>query len=137
MKTILLVEDSRMVRTILEKDLTRAGYRVITAADGEHGLQSAQQCRPDLVLLDMLLPKITGLDVLRTLKSDDATSALPIIALTGLSKGNADKLKKQGAAAFFEKSDQTLQGGSGELIELIERVITGSDHNSASRSAEK
>ncbi|HKW18807.1 MAG TPA: response regulator [Terriglobales bacterium] len=124
MKTILLVEDSRLHRTVIERDLTRAGYRVVTAADGEHGLRCAQQQLPDLILLDMLLPKITGLDVLRALKNDDLTSAVPIIALTGLSKGNAERLRKNGVAAFLEKTDQTLQGGSARLIQLIADVIS-------------
>jgi CheY-like chemotaxis protein len=130
MKTILLVEDSRIVRTVLEKDLTRAGYRVITAGDGELGLQSARQNCPDLILLDMLLPKLTGVDVLRELKVNDTTRAVPVIALTGLSKGNAERLKKAGAAAFFEKSDRTLQDGSSDLIALIKLVMV----NSAPRS---
>ncbi|HJT69138.1 MAG TPA: response regulator [Terriglobales bacterium] len=123
MKTILLVEDSRMVRTLLEKDLTRAGYRVISAGDGELGLQCARQNHPDLILLDMLLPKLTGLDVLRELKINGTTRSVPVIALTGLSKGNAERLKQEGATAFFEKSDRTLQGGSGDLIALIKQVI--------------
>lgn len=123
MKTILLVEDSRLVRTVIEQNLTRAGYRVITAADGENGLRFARQHHPDLILLDILLPKVTGLDVLRLLKSDTSTSSMPIIVLTALSKGNAAKFKKQGAVEFFEKSDQTLQSGSSALIELIDRVI--------------
>jgi len=69
MKTVLIVEDSRMVRTMTARDLTKAGYRVITAADGEQGLQSARQNTPELILLDMLLPKVAGLEVLRALKS--------------------------------------------------------------------
>ncbi len=123
MRTILLIEDGRLVRTILEKNLNRSGYRVFTAADGEHGLRTAQQHHPDLILLDMLLPKLTGLDVLRALKSDDSTRDIPVIVLTGLSKSNAERLKESGASAFFEKSDHNLQGGSANLIWTIEQVI--------------
>lgn len=123
MKTILLIEDSRLVRTLLEKDLTRAGYRVISAVDGESGLRSAQHHHPDLILLDMLLPKIAGLDVLRDLKADHSTENIPVIVLTGLSKENAFRLKKSGARAFFEKSDANLQSGSGNLIRSIEEVL--------------
>jgi CheY-like chemotaxis protein len=96
MKTIVLIEDSRLVRTIIEKDLTRAGYRVIPAADGEDGLRLAQHHHPDLVLLDMLLPKVAGLDVLRMLKADNGTQNIPVIVLTGLSKGNAERLRGNG-----------------------------------------
>jgi two-component system, OmpR family, alkaline phosphatase synthesis response regulator PhoP len=122
MKTVLIIEDSRMMKTVAERDLTRAGYRVITAADGEQGLQCAQQKAPDLILLDILLPKITGLDVLRALKSEPQTKAIPVIVLTGLSKGNAEKLIAEGAAAFYEKSDQSLKTSS-ELIELIRSTL--------------
>jgi len=131
MKTILLIDDSRMMRTATERDLTRAGYRVISAADGEYGLQSARQISPDLILLDMLLPKVTGLDVLRALKADPATERIPVIVLTSLSKGNADRLIGEGAAAFLEKSDQTLQGSSAKLIQLIGTVLTKEDATTA------
>lgn len=123
MTTIVLIEDSRLVRTLLGKDLIRSGYRVITSPDGEHGLRTAQQHRPDLILLDMLLPKLTGLEVLRALKADPTTREVPVIVLTGLSKGNADKLLGSGASAFFEKSDHNLQGGAQSLIGVIEQVI--------------
>jgi CheY-like chemotaxis protein len=111
------------MRTLAERDLAKAGYRVITAADGEHGLRSARQSTPDLILLDMLLPKVSGLDVLRALKTDELTKSIPVIVLTSLSKGNADKLMSEGAAAFFEKSDQAFQGSSAGLIQLIGSVL--------------
>ncbi|HKW16405.1 MAG TPA: response regulator [Terriglobales bacterium] len=123
MNTILLIDDSRLVRTLMERDLTRAGYRVITAIDGESGLRLAQQHHPDLVLLDMLLPKIAGLDVLRALKADSNTRDISVIVLTRLSKDNADRLRRSGATAFFEKSDSSLQSGSNNLIRLIEEVL--------------
>ncbi|HTT24664.1 MAG TPA: response regulator [Candidatus Sulfotelmatobacter sp.] len=123
MKTILVVEDSRMIRTTIEKDLTRAGYSVTTAMDGEDGLRSARECRPDLILLDMLLPKMTGLDLLAAIRADKFFNDVPVVVLTGLSKGNADRLKRSGAAAFFEKSDKSFQEGSRELIRLIENVM--------------
>ena len=123
MATILIVDDGRMMRTVTERDLARVGYRVITAADGEQGLRSARECNPDLIVLDMLLPKVTGLDTLRTLKAGNLTKHIPVIVLTSLSKGNADKLIKEGAAAFFEKSGQALQHGSTGLIELIGSVL--------------
>ncbi len=123
MRTILVVDDSRLMRTVAERDLAKAGYRVITAADGEHGLRSARQSTRDLILLDMLLPKVSGLDVLRALKTDELTKYIPVIVLTSLSKGNADKLMNEGAAAFFEKSEQTFQGSSAGLIQLVDSVL--------------
>ncbi len=126
MKTIALIEDSRLVRTLIERDLIRSGYRVITAADGENGLRLVKEHRPDVVLLDMLLPKIGGLEVLRSLKADQSTKKIPVVVLTGLSKGNAERLRGSGATAFFEKSDETLQSGSNNLIRLIEEVLAAS-----------
>jgi len=114
------------VRTLIERDLIRSGYRVITAADGENGLRLVKEHRPDVVLLDMLLPKIGGLEVLRSLKADQSTKKIPVVVLTGLSKGNAERLRGSGATAFFEKSDETLQSGSNNLIRLIEEVLAAS-----------
>jgi two-component system, OmpR family, phosphate regulon response regulator PhoB len=124
MKTVALIEDSRLLRTLLEKDLIRAGYKVVTAADGEEGLGLIQQYHPDVILLDMLLPKVAGLEVLSALKSDLSTKHIPVVVLTGLSKGNSERLRSSGAAAFYEKSDHTLQAGSSGLISVIEEVIT-------------
>ena len=67
---ILLVEDSKFLRLATERSLTRAGYGVSTAIDGEQALQMAREQLPDLILLDMLLPKMTGPDVLLALKKD-------------------------------------------------------------------
>jgi chemosensory pili system protein ChpA (sensor histidine kinase/response regulator) len=121
--TILLVEDSKMLRITNARALVRAGYQVTTAGDGEEALRLAQESLPDLILLDMMLPKITGLDVLRGLKSDARTKDIPVIVLSGLSETNRDKLIKEGAAAFFEKSEKTLANDSADLIEAVKSVL--------------
>ena len=121
--TILLVEDSKMLRITNARALVRAGYQVVTAGDGEEALRVAQESVPDLILLDMMLPKITGLDVLRGLKSDARTKDIPVIVLSGLSQTNGDKLIKEGAAAFFEKSEKTLANNSADLIEAVKSVL--------------
>lgn len=72
MTKILLVDDSKFLRLATERALARAGYDVSTAADGENALQVAREKRPDLILLDMLLPKMTGPDVLKALKERSA-----------------------------------------------------------------
>lgn len=81
-KTILLVEDNEdnlvVYRTILE----HVGYRVIEARDGEEGVAAAREHHPDLILMDISIPKIDGWEATKRLKADDATSAIPIIALT-------------------------------------------------------
>jgi CheY-like chemotaxis protein len=75
---ILLVDDSKFLRLATERALARAGYQVSAANDGEHALEMARSERPDLILLDMLLPKMTGPDVLKALKADPATAGIAV-----------------------------------------------------------
>lgn len=86
MKSILLVEDSKFLRLASERALTKAGYSVVSTDDGEQALRVAQERIPDLILLDMLLPKLGGEDVLRALKSDPATARIPVVVLSSLSQ---------------------------------------------------
>jgi CheY-like chemotaxis protein len=101
---ILLVEDNKLTRTAYERSLARTGYHVISAQDGEEALQAAGKENPDLVLLDMMLPKLSGPEVLQRLKSNPETAAIPVIVLTGLSQKNEARLVEDGAAAFVEKN---------------------------------
>lgn len=120
---VLLVEDSRLLRRAIEKDLAGAGFAVTAVADGEAGLQAAKEECPDLILLDMMLPKISGLDLLRLLKQNPDTRHVPVVVLTGLSRGNEQKLAKEGAAGFCEKSEEFLKNGSAILIEAVQRSL--------------
>jgi CheY-like chemotaxis protein len=119
---ILVVEDSRFLRMAIERSLAKAGETVSTASDGEQGLRAARETIPDLILLDMMLPKISGLDVLRKPKQDPATKDIPVIALSGLSERNKEKVLGEGAAAFIEKSDSLLENHSAALIAAIAQV---------------
>jgi CheY-like chemotaxis protein len=85
METILLVEDSKCLRAATEHILTKAGYRVICAGDGDEALELAGSSLPQLILLDMLLPKLSGPDVLRSLKKNDRTAHIPVVILSSLS----------------------------------------------------
>jgi two-component system, cell cycle response regulator DivK len=80
--TILLVEDNEMNRDMLSRRLERKGYRVITAKDGGEGYYLARSQSPDIILMDISLPVMNGWEVTRRLKSDRATSHIPVIALT-------------------------------------------------------
>ena len=104
MPKILLVEDNKLTRMAGERSLTKAGYMVVCAKDGEEALEIADRERPDVVLLDMMLPKLSGPEVLRQLKLNPATAKVPVIVLTGLSQKNETRLLEDGAAAFVEKS---------------------------------
>ncbi|MET0213687.1 MAG: response regulator [Vicinamibacterales bacterium] len=82
MPRILLVEDNEMNRDMLSRRLIREGYEVITAVDGSEGISTAQSAGPDIILMDMSLPKIDGWEATKRLKADAATSHIPVIALT-------------------------------------------------------
>jgi CheY-like chemotaxis protein len=120
---LLLVDDSKLQRWVIQRDLTKAGFTVVVAGDGEEGVRMAVEESPDLILLDMMLPKITGLDVLRMLKKNPDTSDIPVIVLSGLSKGNEQKLTKDGAVGFCEKSEESFQNDSALLVQAVERAL--------------
>jgi CheY-like chemotaxis protein len=120
---ILLVDDSRFLRRAGEQALKRAQYEVVTAADGQEALKVAQEQIPNLILLDMMLPKLPGLEVLRALKQDAATKDIPVIILTGLSERNSEKLMQEGAIGYLEKSDKLLEKDGAVLIQAVARAL--------------
>jgi len=125
---ILLVEDSTFLRIATERILTRARYEVVTAVDGEEALRVAAEKKPDVILLDMMLPKLSGLEVLKALKTDPATAGIAVIVMSGLSQKNAERLQKDGAFAYLEKASLELDSGGRPLLaalgELVEKVMT-------------
>ena len=123
MTKILLVEDSKFLRMATERALVRAGYLVLTADDGPKAIELARGERPDVILLDMLLPGMTGPDVLKALKKDPGTCPIPVIAFTGLSQKNAARLRKDGACAFLEKSVLELDKGSETLLSCLGAIL--------------
>jgi len=106
-----------------ERALLNAGYSVIHAKDGDEGLRAARENIPDLILLDMMLPKLSGLDVLRALKGDVLVKHIPVIVLSGLGKANESKLLTEGAAAFIVKSEKSFQNNSSVLLQAVEGII--------------
>jgi len=120
---VLLVEDSKFLRVSTERALSAAGYQVVSAADGDEALRLARQHAPQLILLDIMLLKMSGPDVLKALKKDAATAAIPVMMLTSLSQKNAAALEKDGAAGFFEKSDAMLRNGPGSLLAAVEKLL--------------
>ena len=120
---ILLVEDSKTIRRENESALQNAGYEVICAEDGESALQMAQEQHPDLVLLDMILPKMSGPEVLKHLKSDPATAEIPVVVLSSLSEKNRKKLLEEGAEEYLEKNALMPGKGINLLPNKLENVI--------------
>jgi CheY-like chemotaxis protein len=120
--TVLLIDDSKFLRRANELSLTKSGHQIITASDGEEGLRLARARRPDVIVLDMLLPKLGGAQLLEFLKADPLTARIPVIVLSSLSQKNEEKLMAAGAAAYLEKSNLALDQSSSELSRTIAKL---------------
>ena len=109
-KRILLVEDDRYLRLACAAGLKRAGFAVLTAEDGEQALTVARAERPDLILLDMLMPKLSGIEVLRTLKAEEPTRAIPVLVLSNSSRErDVEEAMRLGAVGYWVKSNLSLE----------------------------
>ena len=117
------MEDSKFLRAATAQTLANAGYEVVSAGDGDQGLRLAREHMPALILLDVMLPRMSGPDVLRVLKNDPATASIPVMMLTGLSQKNAKQMEKDGACGFFEKSDSMLGKGPNSLLTSVDRIL--------------
>jgi two-component system cell cycle response regulator DivK len=117
-KTILYVEDNELNRKIVRDLLKRTKYQLVEAYDGEAGVAKALETRPDLILMDIQLPKISGLDATRRLRAEAATANIPIIAITSFAlSGDDQKAKEAGATAYLAKPY-----GPFDLLNLIRKL---------------
>jgi len=104
MAKILLVEDNEMNRDMLSRRLKKRGHEVVVAVDGQQGVSMASSDNPDIILLDMSLPVMDGWEAARLLKADDATSGIPIIALTAHAMaGDREKCLEAGCEDYDTK----------------------------------
>lgn len=118
---ILVIDDSRIMQAGMKRALAGAGHVVTLAGDGEEGLLVARQTSPDLILLDMMLPIMSGTDVLSALKLEPSTKDIPIFVLSGLSQKNETKLLNAGATRYFEKSEHFMERNFAALVEAVGR----------------
>jgi two-component system cell cycle response regulator DivK len=117
-KTILYVEDNEYNLKIVRQLLSRTTYRLIEALDGEQGIAAARRELPDLILMDIQLPKISGLDATRELRVDPKTAHIPIVAITSFAlSGDSEKAKDAGATAYLAKPYSPR-----ELLQLIRQL---------------
>ena len=117
---ILLVEDDRFLRRACETALRQRGFTVSSAVDGEEALRAIETSAPDLVLLDLLMPKLTGLEVLRTLRARPETRALPVLVLSNSSRErDMEEIRQLGVAGYYVKADLSLQ----ELGDRIQGLL--------------
>jgi CheY-like chemotaxis protein len=122
-KYILLVDDSRFLRMAYEHVLVKAGYQVVAVSDGEEALRLAEERPPDLILLDMLLPKMSGPDVLRRFRRCPETAQVPVIVLSSLPQSNEQKLRAEGATSYCQKSTLDLENSPEALVRIIEQAF--------------
>lgn len=106
MKKILLVDDDPVLTRMYQKKLENDGYLVETAADGDTALDKIHSSRPDLVLLDIMMPRLNGFEVLKQLKAHTETSTIPVVLLSNLSSSDEDILKgiQLGALTYLIKA---------------------------------
>ena len=103
-KTILYVEDNEFNRKIVRQLLAKTSYRLVEAMDGEAGVAAALAAPPDLILMDIQLPKMSGLEATRQLRGDARTAAVPIIVVTSFAlSGDDQKANAAGATAYLAK----------------------------------
>ena len=120
MAKILIVEDDPAMIKILAATLAKEGYEVLQAKDGKEGLDLALSSQPDLMLLDLLLPTMSGLDILRALQKDKQGAAIPVMVLTNLDEN--DEIYKTVAtatSAYIIKSNSSLEFIIGEVKRLL------------------
>jgi two-component system, cell cycle response regulator DivK len=119
-KSILYVEDNDLNRKIVRDLLRRTAYRLLEATDGEAGVAMAREHRPDLILMDVQLPKMSGLEVTRMLRTDPATADVPIIVVTSFAlSGDDRRAMEAGASAYIAKPYSPR-----ELLALINTFLS-------------
>jgi two-component system, cell cycle response regulator DivK len=118
-KTVLYVEDNEYNLKIVRQLLGRTSYRLIEAMDGQLGVETALRELPDLILMDIQLPKLSGLDATRMLRADPKTAAIPIIVITSFAlSGDDQKAKDAGASAYLAKPYSPR-----ELLQMIRKLV--------------
>jgi DNA-binding response OmpR family regulator len=121
MAKILIVEDDAVLQKTLQEFLVEEKFEVICSADGEEGIRIAKKEKPDLVLLDIILPKKDGYEVIKELKGDQATTKIPIVLLTNLGGvHDVEKALELGATTYLIKSDYKLEEVVGKVKEILE-----------------
>ena len=117
-KTVLYVEDNEFNRKIVRQLLSVTTYSLLEAIDGEQGVAMAVDARPDLVLMDIQLPKLSGLDATRKIRQDPRTAHVPIIVVTSFAlSGDDQKALEAGASAYLAKPYSPRQ-----MLELIRKL---------------
>jgi CheY-like chemotaxis protein len=118
---ILIVEDDRVLRRACEASLRQRGFSVTVAVDGEDALDKVRQAPPDLILLDLLMPKLTGIEVLRTLRAQETTRGIPVMILSNSSREqDAEEIRTLDICDYLVKANLSLQELGDRVTRLLE-----------------
>jgi len=128
-KKVLIVEDEPLVARMYQKSLEASGYTAILAMGGEDGLEKIENEKPDLVLLDIMMPEPNGIEVLKKLKSNESTKKIPVVMMSNLSgKHDAELALSKGALDYWVKKDSDVS----KIGNMIGEVIADGAKNAAS-----
>lgn len=119
-KAVLLIEDEPTLQKTISEILIQEGYKMLNALDGEIGLQMALREKPDLILLDLILPKIDGFEVLENIRKNEATKNTPVIVLTNLENAAAvERAFALGAQSYLVKANYELE----DVVQKVKQAI--------------
>jgi two-component system phosphate regulon response regulator PhoB len=118
--SILVIEDDRFLRRACEVSLQQRGFAVQSATDGEAGLALARASKPDLILLDLLMPRVSGIEVLQRLRADSETAGIPVVILSNSSR-EEDKARaaELGAVGYYVKANLSLRALGDAVANLV------------------
>lgn len=120
--TILITEDDPLMSRLYQKIFTFEGYAVELAHDGQEGLDKARNLKPTLILLDVMMPKMNGLEVIDKLKADPETRSIPVVMLTNLAgQQDAETALAKGAVKYIIKSEHQPN----EIADMVKEVLAG------------
>jgi len=122
-KKIMAVDDERHIVRLIQVNLERAGYQVVTAFDGQDALRKVETEKPDVIVLDVMMPKMDGFEVLKRLQANPDTREIPVIMLTAKAQ-DADVFRgwSSGVSAYLTKPFNPL-----ELVTFVKRILSGRD----------
>ena len=119
---ILVIEDDRILRKACETSLVKRGFAVLTASNGEEGIRQAEEFLPDLILLDMRMPKLTGAETLAALKQNEKTRTIPVVILSNSSsEASLQKSEALGAAGYLVKATLSLRELGDHVAEFLSK----------------
>lgn len=124
MSRILIVEDDPYIMRVYERKFQAEGFTIATARNGEEGLEKVKEAKPDIILLDLVMPKKDGFEFVRELRKDDTYINTPIIVLTNLGQEHdVERAQKLGISAYLLKSNQSIQ----DVFEMVQKTLAAAE----------